>query len=210
MQSTHPPIRVLVVDDHPLLREGISAVLDAQPDITLVGEATNGHEALQQFRALQPDLTLMDLRMPDMDGLEAIQGIRSEFPLARIAVLTTYRGDVRALKAIKAGAIGYLLKSTLRKELLEAIRVMGAGRRYIPPEVATELATHLDRESLTPRELQVLQCVAMGKPNRDIAAELAVSEETIKGYLKRIMEKLGAQNRTHAVTLAIQRGIISV
>jgi DNA-binding NarL/FixJ family response regulator len=203
-------IRVLVVDDHPLLREGIAAVLEAQSDIVLVGEATNGCEALQLFRSLRPDVTLMDLQMPEMDGIEAIHAIRAEFPGARIAILTTYRGDVRALHAIKAGALGYLLKSSLRKELLDAIRSIAAGKRHIPAEIAVELADHLSHDSLTAREIQVLQCVAMGKPNKQIAAELMIAEDTIKGHLRSIMDKLGASNRTHAVTLGIQRGIITV
>lgn len=210
VESEVKVIRVLVADDHPLLREGICAVIDAQMDIELVAQATNGREAVELYRMLRPDVTLMDLQMPVMDGIQAIQAIRAEFPEARIAILTTYRGDVRAMHAIQAGAFGYLLKSSLRKELLDAIRSIARGKRHIPLDIAGELLGQLGQESLTPREVQVLQCVAMGKPNKQIAQELSISEDTIKGHLRSIMDKLGANNRTHAVTLAIQRGIIVV
>lgn len=204
------PIRVMVVDDHPLLREGIAAVLEGQPDIMLVGEAVNGREAIARFEVLRPDVTLMDLQMPDMNGIETIRAIRARRPDARIAILTTYRGDVRALHAIKAGAVGYLLKSTLRKELVEAIRLLAAGKRHFPPEVASELAAHLDSDGLTPREIEVLQCVALGKPNKVIAGQLKISEDTIKGHLRSIMDKLGANNRTHAVAIGVQRGFVEL
>lgn len=204
------PIRVMVVDDHPLLREGIAAVLEGQPDMLLVGEAVDGREAMARYEVLRPDVTLMDLQMPDMNGIETIRAIRARWPDARIAILTTYRGDVRALHAIKAGAMGYLLKSTLRKELVEAIRLLAAGKRHFPREIASELAAHLDSDGLTPREIEVLQFVALGKPNKVIASQLQISEDTIKGHLGSIMDKLGANNRTHAVAIGVQRGFVEL
>jgi DNA-binding NarL/FixJ family response regulator len=207
-----PPslIRVLVVDDHPLLREGINAVLAGHPDIAVVGEAGNGHEALAAYRLLLPDVTLMDLQMPELNGMEAIKAIRAEYPQARIAILTTYRGDVRALHAIRAGAQAYLLKSALRKELTDAIRALAAGERHIPPEIAADLARSMGQEALSPREIEVLQCVAQGQANKQIGKELSLSEDTVKGHVRSIMDKLGASNRTHAVSIAIERGIIEL
>lgn len=210
MTSHLKPITVLIVDDHPLIREGIAAVVSNYADITLVGEASNGLEAIRLYRATQPDVTLMDVQMPELNGIGAISSIMSEFPQARIAVLTTYRGDVRALQAIKAGARGYLLKSTLRHELIETIRVLAAGKRRFPPEIAEELAAHLDLEGLTNREVQVLQHVAEGLSNKETADILEIGEDTVKGHLRNIMDKLGANNRTHAVTIGIQRGIIEL
>jgi len=204
------PITVLIVDDHPLIREGIEAVVGGYDDITVVGEASNGLEAIRLYRTTQPDITLMDVQMPGLNGIGAISSIMSEFPHARIAVLTTYRGDVRALQAIKAGARGYLLKSTLRHELIETIRALAAGKRRFPPEIAAELAAHLDQDGLTNREVQVLQHVASGLSNKETAVALAIGEETVKGHLRNIMDKLGAHNRTHAVTIGIQRGIIDL
>jgi len=201
-------IKVLAVDDHPLLREGIAAVLNGEQDIELVAEAVNGREAIELFRQHRPDITLMDLQMPDMNGIEAIIAIRSEFPNARFVVLTTYQGDVQAVRALKAGASGYLLKSMLRKDLLDTIRVVHAGRRRIPPEIATELADHIAEDTLTDREIEVLRRVANGNSNKIIGAQLNVSEATIKGHLKSILAKLGANDRTHAVTIAIRRGFI--
>ena len=201
-------IKVLAVDDHPLLREGIAAVLNGEQDIELVAEAVNGREAIEIFRQHRPDVTLMDLQMPDMNGIEAIIAIRSEFPNARFIVLTTYQGDVQAVRALKAGASGYLLKSMLRKDLLDTIRVVHAGRRRIPPEIATELADHIAEDTLTDREIEVLRRVANGNSNKIIGSQLNVSEATIKGHLKSILSKLGANDRTHAVTIAIRRGFI--
>jgi DNA-binding NarL/FixJ family response regulator len=203
-------ITVLVVDDHPLLREGIAAVIQCEQDIVLVAEASNGREAVECFRTHRPDVTLMDLQMPEMDGVAATLAIRAEWPDARIVILTTYAGDAKALSALKSGASGYLLKSMIRKELLEAIRSVCAGRQYIPREVASEIAAHVTDDALTPRELEVLIHVAAGKSNRSVAARLAVSEDTVKTHMKNIMSKLGANDRTHAVTIALKRGIIDV
>jgi DNA-binding NarL/FixJ family response regulator len=202
-------IRVLTVDDHPLLRDGIAAVLHGQPDMVLAGEATSGAEAVVQYRALRPDVTLMDVQMPGMNGIEAIAAIRAEFPDARIVVLTTYEGDVLASRAIKAGAAGYLLKGMLRKELLDTIRAVHAGKRRIPAEIAVELAQHHADDVLTAREIDVLQRVAAGHANKAVADDLRISEETVKTHMKSIMAKLSANDRTHAVTIALRRGILT-
>lgn len=201
-------IRVLVADDHPLMREGIAAVIATQDDIELVGEACDGREALDCFRRLRPDVTLMDLQMPRMNGIESIQAIRREYPDARIAILTTYSGDVRALHALQVGALAYLLKSSLRKELVETIRHLAVGKRHIPPEIATELAAHIGQQCLTPREVEVLHVAALGLSNREIAKRLCITEDTVKGHMRLIMDKLGAKNRTHAVAIGLQRGIL--
>ena len=209
--STGPSlIRILAVDDHPMLREGIAALVASQSDMKLVGEASTGREALEQFRKHRPDLTLMDLQMPDMDGIQATVAICSEFPEARIIILTTYKGDVQVLRALKAGARAYLLKSLLRKELLETIRAVHAGQKRIPPEVAAELADHAIDDALTTREIDVLRLIAGGNTNKLIADQLSITEETVKGYVKNILSKLGASDRTHAVTIALKRGIIDL
>jgi DNA-binding NarL/FixJ family response regulator len=203
-------IRILTVDDHQLLREGIAAVLEAQEDMRLVAEASTGLEALDSFRRVRPDITLMDLRMPDMTGIEAIRAIRAEFPTARIIVLTTYAGDVQAAAALKAGASGYLLKNLLRKELTDTIRVVHSGRRCVPPEIATDIAEHVADDALTERETQVLRRVAAGKSNKLIGAELDISEGTVKTHMKSILPKLNASDRTHAVMIALKRGILDL
>jgi DNA-binding NarL/FixJ family response regulator len=203
-------IRILTVDDHPLLRDGIAAVLESQPDMSLVGQACNGREAIECFRRLRPDVTLMDLRMPDISGIEAITAIRAEFPEARIIVLTTYAGDAQAAAALKAGAAGYMLKNQVRKELLETIRVVHAGKRRILPEIASEIAEHFADDVLTQREVEVLKRVAAGKPNKLIAAELDISEGTVKTHMKSILPKLDASDRTHAVMIALKRGILDL
>jgi DNA-binding NarL/FixJ family response regulator len=203
-------IRVLTVDDHPLLREGINGTVNAQPGMTVVAEAASGDEAIASFRAHRPDITLMDLRLPGMGGIDAITAIRCEFPKARIIVLTTYAGDVQALRAFQSGASGYLLKSMLRTELVDTIRRVHAGQRRIPPEIAVQLAEHACQEGLTPREIEVLRHVAQGNSNKMIADLLALSEHTVKGHLKSILAKLGASDRTHAVMIALKRGFLDM
>jgi DNA-binding NarL/FixJ family response regulator len=203
-------IRVLIVDDHPLLREGVMAVLENETDMRVVAEASNGREAVEAFPAHRPDVVLMDIQMPEMNGIEAIAGIRSEAPNARIIVLTTYKGDVNALRALRAGAVGYLLKSQLRTELVETIRAVYAGGRRIPPEIAADLAAHLGEDSLSEREIQVLRSVAQGNSNKGVAAQLGVTEETVKAHMKSIVSKLNANDRTHAVTIALRRGILEL
>ena len=203
-------IRILTVDDHPVLREGIAAVLAGETDMVLVAEAGNGREAIEQFRAHRPDITLMDLQMPLMSGSDAIVAIRKEFPDARIIVLTTYGGDAQADRAFKAGAYGYLLKSMLRKELVETIRTVHGGRKRIPPQIAIELAEHHADDALTEREIDVLRQVASGNANKIIADHLEISEETVKAHMRKILSKLGANDRTHAVAIALKRGIIEI
>jgi DNA-binding NarL/FixJ family response regulator len=201
-------IRVLCVDDHPFMRDGIAFALQSQKDMDLVGQAVDGDEALKYFRELRPDVTLMDLQMPGMNGIATIEAIRNEFPKARIIVLTTYSGDVQAARALKAGAVGYLLKSMLRNELIDTIRTVHAGGRRIPPEVASELAEHMSADALSAREIEVLRSVASGHSNKIVADELTISEDTVKGHMKNILSKLGANDRTHAVLIAMKRGFL--
>ena len=203
-------IRILCVDDHPVLREGIAAILASEADMALVAEASNGREAIEQFRTHRPDITLMDLQMPIMSGGEAILAIRNEFPDAKIIVLTTYSGDVQADRAFKAGAYGYLLKNMLRKELVDTIRTVHSGRKRIPPEIAVEMAEHHADDALTEREIDVLRQVASGNANKIIADHLEISEETVKAHMRKILSKLGANDRTHAVSIALKRGIIEI
>jgi DNA-binding NarL/FixJ family response regulator len=205
---TSKQIKILVVDDHPFLREGIAVAVNGQQDMILIGEATTGSEALESYRRLRPDVVLMDLNLPGMSGIDAMKAIRSEFPAARIVVLTAYRGDVQALKAFRAGAAGYLLKNMLRKELLDTIRTVFAGRKRMPDEIACVLGKHSLDDELTERELEVLRKVAKGTANKLIASEMQLAEPTIKSHLKNIFQKLGANDRTHAVTIAISRGYI--
>jgi DNA-binding NarL/FixJ family response regulator len=200
----------LVADDHPVLREGIAALAADEADMAFVGEAATGREAIEQFRKHRPDVTLMDLQMPDMNGIEAMIQIRNEFPDARFIVLTTYAGDAQVLRALKAGARGYLLKSLLRKELLDTIRAVHAGHKRIPADVAAQLAEHAMDDELTVREIDVLRSIAAGNANKIVADRLAISEETVKGHVKNILSKLGANDRTHAVTIALKRGIINL
>ena len=203
-------IRVLTADDHPLLQEGIAGLINMEPDMELVAQAATGGEAIEKFKEHRPDITLMDLQMPDMNGIDAMIAIRSEFPQARIVVLTTYKGDVQVMRALKAGAQGYLLKGSVHKELVDTIRAVHAGNKRIPPEVAAELADHAGQEQLTAREIQVLQLIAAGNANKQIASDLSVTEETIKSHVTNILAKLGASDRTHAVTIGIKRGIIEL
>jgi len=210
MASPPARIRVLSVDDHPLLRAGIAALIANQADLELVGEAATGQEAIEQFRSLRPDVTLMDLQMPDMGGIEVIGAIRREFTDARIVVLTTFAGDVLAQRALKAGAQAYVLKNAVRKELLDVIRAVHRGQKRVQAEVAVELATHTGEPLLTPRELQVLELVSAGNSNKRIAAALGIDDETVKGHVANILSKLGARDRTHAVTLALKRGMFQL
>jgi DNA-binding NarL/FixJ family response regulator len=203
-------IRILSVDDHPLLRQGIAAIIESQGDMTLVSQASTGSEAIQQFRSHQPDVTLMDLRLPDLSGIDVMIAIRTEFPEARIIMLTTFEGDVEIQRALEAGARGYLTKNTPPHELVQVIRQVHAGKKRVPPEIAAQLAEHMSDDSLTGREVEVLQHVAGGNRNRDIAEILNISEETVKVHIKHIMDKLGAKDRTQAVGIAVRRGIIQL
>lgn len=203
-------IRILVVDDHPIVREGIAGLIAVQSDMTMVSEASNGREAIQQFREHHPDITLMDLQMPELNGLDALIAIRNEFPEARVIVLTTYVGDAQIQRAVKAGAQGYLLKNAMHKELLESIRRVYAGKKSISAEVSAEIAQHAIDETLTPAEISVLRLIAAGNANKQIADQLSVSEETVKTRVKNILSKLGAHDRTHAATIGLKRGIIEL
>jgi DNA-binding NarL/FixJ family response regulator len=203
-------IQILAVDDHPLLRQGIASLVADEPDMALVAEAANGREAIQQFRTHRPDVTLMDLQMPEMNGLDAMSAILAEFPDARIIVLTTYSGDVQAVRAIKAGARAYLLKNSLHKELLGAIRAVHAGRKTLSPEVSFQLAEHSAEEALSPAEVRVLRLIAEGHTNKEIAALLSVSEDAVKGQVRSILSKLGASDRTQAAVIGLKRGIIEL
>jgi DNA-binding NarL/FixJ family response regulator len=210
MQSALNLIRILTVDDHPLLRKGIAALVNGEPDLKLVAEASNGKEAVDAFRAHRPDVTLMDLQMPEVDGIDAIDRIRREFPEARIIVLTTYSGDTQVLRALKAGARGYILKGHVHKELLDAIRAVHAGQKRIPAEIAAELADHATDDALTEREIDVLRLIGAGNSNKQIADQLSIGEATVKSHVTNILSKLGANDRAHSVTIALKRGIIEL
>jgi DNA-binding NarL/FixJ family response regulator len=210
MSAAAGPIRILIVDDHPLLREGIAALVAGQADMTLVAECSNGREAVQAFRTHVPDVTLMDLQMPEMSGLDAISAIRGEFPDARIIVLTTYSGDVQVMRALKAGARAYLLKNQVHKELLDTIRAVHAGKKMVSPEASYELAEHATDDALTKAEVDVLRLIAAGNANKQIADRLSITEETVKGRVRNILSKLGANDRTHAAMIGLKRGIIEI
>ena len=210
MSSDQVPIRILTVDDHRVIRQGIAGLVAVESDMRVVAEAANGREALQQFRAYRPDITLMDLQMPEMNGFDAISAIRGEYPEARIIVLTTYSGDVQALRALRAGARAYLLKDALDKELLDAIRAVHAGRKAVSPEVSFQLAEHATDDALTPGEVRVLRVIAEGRANKEIAASLSTSDATVKGQVQSILSKLGAADRTHAAMIGLKRGIIDL
>jgi DNA-binding NarL/FixJ family response regulator len=204
------PIRVLAVDDHPLVREGIAGLVGVQADMTMVAQACNGRDAIQEFRTHRPDVTLMDLQMPEMNGLDALIAIRTEFPEARVIILTTYEGDVHILRALKAGAQGYLLKNTLHSELLHTIRAVHAGKRSLSPDASFQIAQHVSDETLTPAEVVVLRLIAAGNANKEIADQLGVTEDTVKGRVKSILSKLDANDRTHAAIIGLKRGIIEL
>ena len=210
MSDGSAQIRILAVDDHALVRQGIAVLIGTQPDLALVAEASNGREAVQLFRAHRPDITLMDLQMPEMNGLDAIVAIRGEFPDAKIVVLTTYKGDVQILRSLKAGAQGYLLKNTFHKELVETIRAVHAGRKALSPEASYEIAEHATDDALTPAEINVLRLIAAGNANKQIADQLSITEETVKSRVKSILSKLGANDRTHAAMIGLKRGIIEL
>jgi DNA-binding NarL/FixJ family response regulator len=210
MSAGSSPIRILTVDDHPLVREGIAGLLGVQTDMAVVGEAGNGREAIQQFRTHRPDVTLMDLQMPEMNGLDALIAIRAEFPEARVIMLTTYEGDVHILRALKAGAQGYLLKNALHSDLLRTIRTVHEGKRSLSPEASVQVAEHMSDEALTPAEVVVLRLIAAGNANKEIADQLGVTEDTVKGRVKSILSKLDANDRTHAAIIGLKRGIIEL
>jgi DNA-binding NarL/FixJ family response regulator len=204
------PVRIMVVDDHPLLREGVAALIATEPDLQLVAMAADGREAIEQFRATRPDVTLMDLQMPNMSGIDAVISIRNEWPDARIIVLTTYAGDALAMRALKAGAQAYVLKGMVRKDLLETIRAVSEGQRRVQPDVAMQIASHTADAALSARELEVLELIAAGHSNKAIGSRLSINEETVKGHVKNILAKLGARDRTHAATMAFRRGILQI
>jgi DNA-binding NarL/FixJ family response regulator len=210
MSNSPSLIRILTVDDHPLLRKGIAALVNAEPDMKLIAEASNGKEAIEKFRQHRPDITLMDLQMPDLNGTEAISRIQSEFPNARIVVLTTYKGDDQVLRALRAGARAYILKGHVHRELLETIRAVHAGQKRIPPDIAAQLAEHVADDALSSREIDVLRLIAAGNSNKLIADQLSIGEATVKSHVTNILSKLGANDRTHAVTIGLKRGIIEL